>query len=535
MSKALFIICSDTVIGKVSARAVHNCLIEADKPCFTTQLLISGSQSQPLKGGFIVKLICLMELIFLKFLSPKLKEFVRAPTGFPSTAIKENWENISQDFLKTEISRINSQNHELTVVNLLNSHLDRVLKSLDKEFRCRQSMDLVSIFSGNTKIYGFEAICKREPSVYFEIDRHVIDREALPKTYFLEGKIPTNPFILVNHLRILVKACGFVNKVLGGNEKYSFSLRQKIGRSPQGQDIQIEFPILRFLFRYAQTLLSRCFNKYVRAQRTWHVGFGYFEKGTRLQASKPVILDNPSSGFYADPFPWSDKSGSYTIFLEDFSYASKKGSISYIEVKDGLNFGKAKNIINEPFHLSFPHLFEYRGELFLLPESSAAHEIRLYRCLSYPDQWVFNGVLINGVQAVDTVLVEKDEFWWLFTTLDTSQLGDLRSELHLFYSKTPTSASWTPHPLNPIVFDPEQARCAGSVFWLDGNLYRVFQRHGFDQYGADFGVARIMTVTTTEYKEVVDKKILRSFRDAQQSIHTVNLVSESAYCIDIFK
>ena len=64
------------------------------------------------------------------------------------------------------------------------------------------------------------------------------------------------------------------------------------------------------------------------------------------------------------------------------------------------------------------------------------------------------------------------------------------------------SDTWHPHESNPVLFDPLRARNGGMIIF-DNQLYRVFQRQGFGIYGESCGVAKIISLSSTDYREEV--------------------------------
>ena len=119
---------------------------------------------------------------------------------------------------------------------------------------------------------------------------------------------------------------------------------------------------------------------------------------------------------------------------------------------------------------------------------------------------VFSQTLIKDVSAVDTNIFYFKDRWWLLTNIDSSEIGELCSELHVFYSDAFDSDTWTPHAKNPVIFDSERARNGG--FFRDGEkLLRVFQRQGFDQYGESMGIAQIKDLRTETYHEETVSRI----------------------------
>ena len=65
------------------------------------------------------------------------------------------------------------------------------------------------------------------------------------------------------------------------------------------------------------------------------------------------------------------------MFVEDFNIKEKIGCISVYELNDNKYkfLGKA---LEEPFHLSFPFIFEYSDNIYMIPEKQGVTILYLY-------------------------------------------------------------------------------------------------------------------------------------------------------------
>jgi len=156
--------------------------------------------------------------------------------------------------------------------------------------------------------------------------------------------------------------------------------------------------------------------------------------------------------------------------------------------------------LQEAFHLSFPYLFLYQGELYMCPEAAASKQIRVYKCVDFPLGWQLAAILMENTLAADTMLFERDGKWWMLTNIDTAEIGDHCAELYLFFAPSPLEKNWTPHPLNPLCIDFSVARNGGLLI-ENGRLFSNAQRQGFDMYGVGLSVFEITTLTETDYRE----------------------------------
>ena len=249
------------------------------------------------------------------------------------------------------------------------------------------------------------------------------------------------------------------------------------------------------------------------------IAYQFTDSWNDVTLSRSKRIDNPKNRFLSDPF-LVKRNGKHYCFVEDFDYSKNKGCISTYEItKDGYkDLGIA---LVEDFHLSYPYLFEYDGELYMCPETNAKHDIRLYRCAEFPLKWEFHKSIMTNVSAVDTGIFYHGNKWWLMSNIDKSPIGDHSSQLHIFYSSTPLSEDWIAHNNNPVVFDPLKARNGGLI--KDGpDVFRVYQRQGFNLYGEAFGVAKITALDPNTYREESLFEVEPEFFPNIRGSHTYN-------------
>ena len=76
-----------------------------------------------------------------------------------------------------------------------------------------------------------------------------------------------------------------------------------------------------------------------------------------------------------------------------------------------------------------------------------------------------------------------------------------------------------------MIFDPLVARNGGLIL-SNNEIYRVFQRQGFDMYGEASGIARIARLSSNEYVEEIYSSIEPKFFEKIKGTHTYNFVSD---------
>ncbi|RYG12715.1 MAG: hypothetical protein EOO07_18630 [Chitinophagaceae bacterium] len=208
----------------------------------------------------------------------------------------------------------------------------------------------------------------------------------------------------------------------------------------------------------------------------------------------------PKDRFWADPFV-VEKDGKYYVFLEELEYKNGKGYISVTELsEDSTAKVKVEKVLEMPYHLSYPFIFEEQGKYYMIPETIGNNTIELYECISFPFQWKLWGNLMENVIAADTTIVFRDGKYWMFTSIEPQKDVTTDEQLHVFYSDTLRSNNWVPHKANPVVTDVSSARPAGNIFEYQGELYRPSQDCS-KRYGWATRINKIGTLNESEYSE----------------------------------
>ncbi len=228
----------------------------------------------------------------------------------------------------------------------------------------------------------------------------------------------------------------------------------------------------------------------------------------------------PKDRFWADPFIVA-RDNKYYVFIEEFLYATQKGHISLIVMNKDGSFEPPVRVLEAPYHLSYPFVFEFESNLYLIPESSANRTVELYKCTAFPLKWEFQRNLMNNCEVVDPTLFQWQGKWWMFVNQIQTEGASSWDELFLHYSDSPFSDNWTPHQRNPIVSDARSARPAGRLFVRNGRLYRPSQ-NGSGRYGYGFNICEITKLTETEYEEKIVSRVEPKWDKNVVSTHTIN-------------
>ena len=369
---------------------------------------------------------------------------------------------------------------------------------------------------------GFWEVYEQNPRTGFIIQR--LKNELDGGDVLYKGFISTSWFYSLNLVKLCEVANPFFHHVLEDITSKTPKLKV-LEKSPYSYPLLTTPTIFQTLIYFLKTsyiLASKISRKIQGKSFRWGVAYQFSEKWNDVTLWRSQKIINPKNRFLADPFVIK-KNGSHFCFVEDLDYKSNKGSISAYKITpsscDSLGI-----VLEENFHLSFPFIFEYKNEIFMCPETHEKREIRLYKCTDFPTKWELHKTLMKDVSAVDTTIFKRDNKWWLFTNIDKSCVGDHGSQLHIFSADNPLSDDWVAHENNPVIFDPLVARNGGMIV-SENEVYRIFQRQGFDMYGEACGIARIISLTPTQYIEEVHSVIEPQFFKDIKGTHTYNFDS----------
>lgn len=243
---------------------------------------------------------------------------------------------------------------------------------------------------------------------------------------------------------------------------------------------------------------------FIAQREQWTIGIyrgdSPFSFNSPLNLLNPVLkaehVSDVPAKFVADPFLVKEGETWY-LFFEVYNNQTQQGDLAVATSTNTFTWKYRQIILDEPFHLSYPYVFNWEGDYYLIPESYEDNSIRLYRADEFPYQWSLVTRLLDGSQYVDNSIVYFQEKWWLFAcTLENDTL-------HLFYADQLTGP-WKEHPASPIVAgDVRKARPSGRVLEYDGRLFR-YTMDLDPPIGTHQVVAyEITELTTSRYAEVL--------------------------------
>ena len=232
------------------------------------------------------------------------------------------------------------------------------------------------------------------------------------------------------------------------------------------------------------------------------------------------LLHPPQGRLWADPFPMAWQ-GRYFIVFEDYAFRSGIGVLSAIELdRNGDTVGPLMPVLDRPYHLSYPFLFSWQNDIYMLPETRANHRLEIYRAQRFPRQWELAHVPMDAVSMADATLAAIGNRWWLFAGVREGQERSNNDNLYLYYADSPLGR-WQPHRQNPVISDAHCARPAGGLMQIGDEWYRPSQ-DGVLQYGRCININRITRIDTTTFKEQHHRSIAPDWQPGLVGTHTFN-------------
>ena len=279
--------------------------------------------------------------------------------------------------------------------------------------------------------------------------------------------------------------------------------------------------------------------KYVKnltaGNKTWFVAWRLDPVSTLLdqQAATFSVLADDGNRYYADPFPFR-RDGQDFVFVEEFPYASGRGCISVTTIKDGAATTPFP-VLEEPYHLSYPFIFEHGNEVWMIPESGEADGVYLYRAEQFPYRWKREACLIDKIGAYDATLLlpqARDPSglrhagrFWLFVCerICNSSSWDI---LSLFHADNLTGP-WLPAH-NPVLVDAVMSRPAGAIIQRHGHQIRPVQDCS-REYGGAVPLYRVDRLEPDDFSQV----LIGTTHCGSRGCHTYNNYS-GLEVIDVF-
>jgi hypothetical protein len=255
----------------------------------------------------------------------------------------------------------------------------------------------------------------------------------------------------------------------------------------------------------------------------WQIGLRrsqqpLYRRPESVAAAEVTWLDTPRGKFWADPF-LIERNGATWVFFENYDYAERRAVIDCGRMENG-RLEEVRTVLNRPEHLSFPHVFEHDGEVWMVPESEQAGAVNLYRAARFPDQWVFERTLLD-IRAVDPVPFVYRNRWYMFVS---PVVVDGQVPFTLLFTAPQLPGPWKLHPAGCISSDVRIARGAGAIIRDGERLIRVSQECA-EGYGHSVCFSEI-EVGEASYEARPYAQLLPEALGNLDGVHTYNRVGD---------
>lgn len=256
----------------------------------------------------------------------------------------------------------------------------------------------------------------------------------------------------------------------------------------------------------------------------WNIGRLMGDASSRVTrdtlADVSILCRYKKGQYVADPCLFVKDERPF-VFCELYLYGANKGVISAFEINNGRG-SQLEVVIEEPFHLSYPQVFEYAGSIYCMPESAHARQVNLYEATNFPFAWKRVHTLLDNVAAVDSTLLRFENKWWLFFT--DGEARRFNTHLHIWQASD-LLGDWKPHIRNPVKIDVRSARPAGQFFWHKNCLYRPAQDCS-RTYGGQLRINKIVKLSESEFEESIVTTIAPPVGGYCKGIHTLSSVGD---------
>ncbi len=266
---------------------------------------------------------------------------------------------------------------------------------------------------------------------------------------------------------------------------------------------------------------------FVAEREQWTIGIYRGDSPFNFPASDnrrgPVLkaedVTDVSAKFVADPFLVEEESTWY-LFFEVYNNQTQQGDLAVATSTNTRRWQYERIILDESFHLSYPYVFKWQDEYYLIPETFETDSIRLYKAENFPYEWTFMETLVEGKDFVDPSIAYFNDRWWLYSATTSNDT------LYLYYADD-LRGPWQEHPESPIVEqDKHKARPSGRVLAYDDQLVR-FTMDVNPSFGTHEVWAYVVTeLTPTSYAEekVGQEPIIKASGDGwnAQAMHQID-------------
>lgn len=237
--------------------------------------------------------------------------------------------------------------------------------------------------------------------------------------------------------------------------------------------------------------------------------------------SKCIKVEAKKDYFYADPFVIK-KENLFYVFFEHFDY--KKGKLAYYTISDNLVISEPEFLeIDISTHTSYPMIFEYQNEYYMIPEICHLNKINLYKCTNFPKKWKFVKTLVDNVHASDTTILFKEDKIWLFSTVYSNN----KNNLCIYHSNDLLNQNFIEHNIVNLNYKNSKndslSRSAGRIYIENDNIIRPAQYSDRGINGEGIILYKIDNLDLNNYHEIPIDILSKNSIKNVRATHTLSI------------
>lgn len=275
---------------------------------------------------------------------------------------------------------------------------------------------------------------------------------------------------------------------------------------------------LSYYFRLFMEIIRR---KFFSKKTSWKLAFK-IDSGYQF-------IEQDKNEFWADPFGVCFEGKNY-VFFEKMNCQTNLGEIAYVEFNKDFDVVSQSIVLKNNFHFSFPNLFQWNNEWYMMPETSANNEVAIYKAEKFPKIWKKDFVIFENVKLLDSIWLQHNGLYYLFANKVHNFEHDNNERLYIYYSEDLFSQNWKSHAQNPVVINLQGSRNAGKIYKENGKIYRPSQDCK-KYYGNRVYINEIIELSPINFVEKRVESI-----DAPTfylGLHTYNVFNEKMALVDI--
>lgn len=236
------------------------------------------------------------------------------------------------------------------------------------------------------------------------------------------------------------------------------------------------------------------------------------------------IFEGKKGFWYADPILINFKMNKY-VFMEAFDMKKQIGRLVVSKYENG-KLEESKIIMKRFFHLSYPCVFEYNDELYMIPETGQCTTLELWKCIGNIYNWKKMATLKNHVRLADTTVFVLNKTVYLISYEEEKE--------YITHIYMLNMSNYEVNEIEKIKNSSNNKRPAGKFFYYNQKLYRPVQNN-IKKYGESVIINEIKSLRP--FREITVKELTAAFFDnkfKKSNVHTLSF-DDDIVVIDILE